>query len=161
MKKLLLIAVLSAISAFGSACFAAEKYNIVRIERVDGVKEHLLLNEKLDIRISDAGTLMLVHPEITVEYELGEVGSISFAYALDPDLYDGDHESAINAPAAPDRLIRISDEAIIAGADDAIEAYDLKGRRIAAAKGSLDLHRLPAGSVYVIRIGSTSLKIKR
>lgn len=161
MKKLLLVVAMAAAAIAGSVASAAEKYNVVRIDRVDGVREHLLLDENLDIRIGEQGSLLLVHPEITVEYEISEIGSMSVAYVDDAALYDGDHESGISTPEAPERLIRITEEAIAAGADDVITAYDLKGRKVASAKERLDLTRLPAGAVYIVRIGSTSLKIKR
>ena len=161
MKKLLMTAVVAAVAALGAPVWGAEKYNVVRIERLDGVTEQLLLDEALNISLGENNSLLLIHPEITVEYELGEVGGISFDYAPGAQLYDGDHESAIDQTPAPERLIQITAEAITAGADDSIAAYDLKGRTVASAKGSLELTRLPAGAVYIVRIGSTSLKIKR
>lgn len=157
MKKLLLLAALTA----GLAASAADKFNIVNIERCDGVTEQLLLHEKLTMKMSGRNTLLLIHPEIMVEYEIPDIENMTFGYDADAPLYNGDHEfSGLEEAAAP-RRIEITPEAIKGGDGDAIEAYDLEGRKVAAATGSLSLDRLNSGAIYIIRIGSSTLKIKR
>lgn len=145
--------------ALGLTATAANNFNIVNINRADGVKEQLLLHEKLTMKMSGRNTLLLIHPEITIEYEIPEIQSINFGYDANAPLYNGDHESGLKE-AAVDRRIEITPEAVKGAPDDRIEAYDLNGRKIATATGSLNLHTLPAGAIYIVRIGSTSLKIK-
>lgn len=161
MQKILRFAAIAAFLALFLPLNAGDNLNIINIIGTDGSREQLALHEKLDFKISSEGALLLMHPEITVEYPLSELSRLEFANVANPALYKGDHEAGIDAPQAPDHRITITPESISGADNEPIEAFDLKGRRIAAAKGSLSLNRLPAGGVYIIRIGSTSLKIKR
>lgn len=155
MKKLILLTAL----VLGLTATAANKFNIVNINRADGVKEQLLLHETLTMKMSGRNTLLLIHPDITVEYEIPEIQSINFGYNADAPLYNGDHEAGI-AEVNADRQIEITPEAIKGADNEPIDAYDLNGRKIASATGTLDMHLLPASAIYIVRIGSTSLKIK-
>lgn len=157
MKKLLILAALMA----GLATSAANKFNIVNIECRDGVTEQLLLHEQLTMKMSGRNTLLLIHPEITVEYEIPDIEKMTFGYMEDAPLYDGHHEfSGLEEATSPHR-IEITPEAIKGAAGGAIEVYDMEGRKVASATGSLSLTRLAGGAIYIIRIGSTTLKIKR
>lgn len=157
MKKLLLLAAI----IVGLTASAADKFNIVNIELADGAKEQLLLHEQLIMKMNGSSTLLLIHPEITVEYQLPEIQRIDFGYNEDAPLYNGEHEfSALDEALAP-RRIEITPEAIKGAENESIEAFDLNGRKVAAATGSLSTSQLPAGAIYIVRIGSTSLKIKR
>lgn len=145
----------------GLTASAADKFNIVNIELADGGKEQLLLHENLKMKLNGSGSLLLIHPEITVEYAIPEVSSINFGYSADAPLYDGDHEFAgLDEGSAP-RRIEITPEAIKGYDNEPIEVYDLDGRKVAVATGSLNLGQLVDGAIYIVRIGSTSLKIKR
>lgn len=161
MQKILRVAVLAALLACFMPLSAGNNLNIINIIDNDGSCEQLALHEKLDMQLSADGALLLVHPEITVEYPLSELSHMEFANADDPGLYNGDHQAAIDAPEAPARRITITPDFISGADNETIAAFDLQGRRVASAKGSLRLADLPAGGVYIVRIGSTSLKIKR
>lgn len=161
MQKIIRIAAIAALLAFCLPINAGNNLNIVNIIGIDGSREQLALHEKLDFKISADGALLLVHPDITVEYPLSELSHLEFANVANPALYKGDHEAGIDAPEAPAHRITITPESISGADNEPIAAYDLQGRRIAAAKGSLSLSNLPAGGVYIVRIGSTSMKIKR
>lgn len=153
-----------AASAFGIRPAAATEYNTLCIDRADGVCEHLKLDPKLDISVGADGSIVLAHPAITVEYAAEEVERFRFDAVNSPDIYDGDHESAIETVEAPSRSITITPDAVSATGVDAIEVYDIGGRlagRAAAENGTatFDASRLPGG-VYILRAGTTSLKIK-
>lgn len=152
---------MAALLAFSLPLNAGSNLNIINIVGTDGSREQLALHEKLDFKISANGALLLVHPEVTVEYPLSELSHLEFANTANPGLYTGNHEAGIDAPQAPDHRITITPDAISCADGEVLEAFDLKGRRIASAKGELALKNLPAGGVYIVRIGSTSLKIKR
>lgn len=142
-------------------------FNVVNINRVDGETERLLIDAKLDISLSDEGTLLLVHPEITVEYQIEEVETITF----DRDdsfsgLYEGDHQSGINAPeiAEGETIISVSHEEIRVSGGKDIELYDLKGVKVATRKAEggitvLPTTTLPEG-IYIVKAGNSTLKIK-
>ncbi|MDE7336370.1 MAG: hypothetical protein K2N10_08725 [Muribaculaceae bacterium] len=161
MHKLLRFAAIAAFLALFLPLNAADNLNIVNIIGTDGSREQLALHEKLDMKISPEGALLLIHPEVTVEYPLGELNRLEFAHVANPGLYKGDHEAGIDAPQEPDNRITITPDAINCADSEAIAAFDIQGRKVAEAKGSLSLNRLPKGGVYIVRIGSTSLKIKR
>lgn len=161
--KAALLIILAAAAA-GFRLQAATEYNTLCIDRADGVCEHLKLDPKLDISVGADGSIVLAHPAITVEYAADEVERFRFDAVDSPDVYDGDHQSAIENVEVPSRSITITPDAISADGVDSIEVYDLGGRlagRAAAENGTatFDASRLPGG-VYIVRVGSTSLKIK-
>ncbi len=156
MKKLIFLLAF----ALGLTSAAADKFNIININRVDGVKEQLLIDEKLTMKMSGRSTLLLIHPQVTVEYEIPEIQSINFGYLADAPLYNGDHEAGLKE-AAVEKRIEITPDGIKGADNDRIELFDLNGRQIAVATGSLEISNLASGTIYIVRIGSTSLKIKR
>lgn len=142
-------------------------FNIMNINRTDGETERLLIDSKLDISLSETGTLLLVHPEITIEYEIAEVETITFDRDNEfTGLYEGDHQSGIETPVLPENETVISfspDEIRVTGGQD-ILLYDLKGVKVAARKAEGGIASLPTSSlpkgVYIVKAGKSTLKIK-
>lgn len=141
--------------------------NVININRTDGEIERLLIDANLDVTMSEQGTLLLVHPEITIEYQLSEVETIT----LDSDdefvgPYDGTHQAGIDAPEITDNetVISLSPEEIrVSGGSDII-LYDLKGVKIATSKAengvaTLSTTSLPKG-IYIVKSGKSTLKVR-
>lgn len=161
--RTLLALILAVVGA--TAINAATTYNnVLCINRVDGVCEHLMLDTALDIQVTDDGGIRLIHPDVWVFYDANEVDYFTFASLDDPETYDGDH-SAINELTAPDRTIKIADGTISVDGASSVSIYDLNGRQISRAtiadngSATLSISSLPSG-IYIVRIDSTSLKIK-
>lgn len=166
LKKLFATFIIGAFCVCGQAA-TPTTFNVVNINRVDGETERLLIDAKLDISLSDEVTLLLVHPEITVEYQLSEVETITF----DRDdtftgLYEGDHQSGINDPeiAEGETVISVNTEEIRVSGGKDIVLYDLKGVIVATSKAEggvavLSTASLPEG-IYIVKAGNSTLKIK-
>lgn len=167
MKKLLATFAIAAAAAIPAPTSAAELptlFNVLCINRTDGVTDHLKLDAEMTITMTSEGVIRMVHPKITVEYPSDQVSHFAFADTENPDLYDGDHEASISTPALPDREILISGNEIRVSGNDGLTLYDLRGveiTRVEAADGSasIAIGGIPAG-VYILRIGSTAVKIK-
>lgn len=167
MKKTLAKLALAAMTCLAAAtAFAATSasFNVLCIERTDGVQERLLLDADLKVSLSAEGNIVMDHPKITVIYNRDEVSHFTFDQETNPKLYVGDHESSITTPEAPERTIRITAEGITASGPGAIVLYDLKGVEIdrAESNGSSATLRTSgqAHGVYIVHTGSTTLKIR-
>lgn len=167
MKKLFgsLIIALSAIAAplLVAAENATATFNVMRIDRADGVTERLRLHPDLVVKFAD-NAIFLIHPEITVEYPIDDLSSFTYENAVNPGLYDGTHESASISEVESDvKTITVTaDEISVAGADP-ILLYDLRG--VMKARGesdgttaTLSTSGLPAG-IYIVRCGTLTLKL--
>lgn len=166
MKKLLATLVIAA-AAITPAAITAETtllFNTLCINRVDGVTEHLQLDAEMTVTMTGDGVIRMAHPRITVEYPSAEVSHFTFDDAENPVLYDGDYEASIETPAIDERKILISDNEIRVSGTDGITVYDLRGveiARIQAADGTATLRIGDFSSgVYILRTGTTSVKIK-
>ena len=141
----------------------AANFNVIVIERTDGVREHLQFDPAIVVKFTPE-TLLFVHPQIKVEYTLDEVANISYDKVASPGLYDGDHQSAIEAVAAPGQAVSISADEIKVGGTEPIVVYDMHGveQARAASDGTAATLRaslLPAG-VYVVRAGKVTFKVR-
>lgn len=154
------------ITALLLLCFntvRAENFNVIVIERTDGVTEHLQFNPDIVVKFTPEA-LLFVHPKITVEYAVDEVANVTYGNVADPGLYDGDHQSAITTVAAPGQAVNISAEEISVGGTEPIVVYDLRGIEQARAKSdgtaaTLRTSSLPSG-VYVVRAGKLTFKVR-
>ena len=161
------IALILGVSAMSSQAATPTTFNVMNINRTDGETERLQIDAKLDISLSEEGTLLLVHPEITIEYLISEVETITFDRNDDfSDIYDGDHQSGISAPTSLEdgSTISVTAEAIKVGGNIDIQLYDLKGVMIATCKpengvATLSTTSLPKG-IYIVKAGNSILKIK-
>jgi len=157
MKKLLLVVLLILVSVAGIAyAQSSSGANALIINRADGVKEYLALNQKFRIETSD-NTLRLVHPDVTVEFALGDVEKFTFGnhgFAANA-VYEGDHNMS-SIDDVREREISITSDAISASVT--IVVFDLNGREVARGL-SVKTAALPAG-IYIVKIGSTTLKLK-
>ena len=159
--------ILGTASLFSQAA-SPTSFNLMNINRADGVTERLLIDTNLDFQLSEDGTLLLVHPEITIEYELTEIESFTFDYDKEmTETYQGDHQSGISSTEISEdniTFIVTLDEIRVNGSTDII-VYDLKGTKIASCKANdngqttLSTKPLPKG-VYIIKAGSSTLKVK-
>lgn len=160
-----LILALSAIAAPlpVAADDAVSTFNVVRIDRADGVIERLRLDPELVIKFA-GNAIFLVHPEITVEYPVDDLSSFTYESVAAPGLYDGTHESAsLTEVEAPAKTVTITPDEISVAGPDAILLYDLRG--IMQARGesdgsvaTLSTAGVPAG-IYIVRCGALTLKI--
>lgn len=165
MKQLIAGITLALAAAAGGFSAAASQPNVLCINRTDGAQDRLILSEKLDVKTSDEGNILLIHPEITVEYSIEEVRNFTFEEVENPEVYEGDHQLAIEAPEIAGHDISVSDDGVrISGADTAV-LYDIQGRELMRRKSTsgesilIETLSLPKG-VYILRAGNTSLKIK-
>ncbi len=169
MRKIWAKIILTAIAAVGALCTHAaspatsSSFNVLCINRADGVTERLLLHTAMGVTVNADGAIMLVHPELTVELPAADVANFTFEDNGDiTDTYDGDHKSGISAPEAPAESVAVSPDGITS--PDDISVYDLKGVRVACVKAEGGSAKLLAGSlpsgVYIVKSGSTTLKIK-
>lgn len=164
MKKLLANAMLAIALSVAPALSVNAAVNALIINRTDGVSEYFKLDPDLNVMPSETGGILMVHPSITVEYLADEVENFTYGAVEGDDLYQGDHQLAIDAPEAPRRDISIAPDEISASGVDALELFDTAGRRVRAAKAAdgsatLSLASLPKG-IYILRAGSTTMKIK-
>lgn len=142
--------------AFSVGVQAATDTNALIINRADGVKEYLALHTEFSIE-STPEVIRLSRPEIVVEYAMGEVTDFRFGnYDFGESLYEGSHQASIDEISAPERAIGFDDNAITSS--QSMQIFDLKGREV--ARGSrVETSSIPAG-VYIVKVGSTTLKIK-
>lgn len=139
----------------------AENLNALRIERADGAIEHIRLHSSLVVKYS-ANTIVLSHPEITVEYPVDDLTTFSFANYSGNKVYDG-VQNSIDEIEAPESRLTVTPEAITVSGKDAIVLYDLRGIEKARVKSdgtaaTLSTTGIPAG-VYILRAGDLTLKI--
>lgn len=156
MKKLFLLLAV----ALGLSAYAEDEFNIVSITRTDGVTETLQLHKDMKMRKTQADELRFEHPQITVMLPVSEIKDLRFGFDANAPLYTGDHEWAQLEETAVGRGLAVTPEGI-AAAGELIEAFDLSGRKVAEAYDTLPAEMLPAGAVYVVRIGKTTLKVRR
>ncbi len=158
MKKLLLGACLALASVAGTAyAQTTSGTNALIINRADGVKEYLALNPKFSIETLD-NTFRLVHPDVTVEFALGDVEKFTFghhSFAANV-AYEGDNDIQSSIDDVREREISITAGAI--SASTIIVVFDLNGREVARGL-SVKTSSLPAG-IYIVKVGSTTLKLK-
>lgn len=133
--------------------------NSLVINRTDGVNEYLQLTTDFNVD-AEPGLIRLIHPEITIEYAMDEVENFKFVkHTFGQDqVYEGTHAAndAIVETNAPQRELQYVDGML--SASETIVAYDLGGREVARGT-KIPTSQLPAG-IYILKIGSTSLKIK-
>lgn len=156
MKKLLIALML--LFVFGGA-HAVSSGNTLIINRADGVKEYIALTKKMTVKAA-ADTLVLERSGLCVAIALADVDNFTFGSHTfaDGSVYEGDHraESAIDRPEAPERELLFGDGFISARPE--VVVYDLRG--VAVARGRrIDTSALPSG-IYIVKCGTTSLKIK-
>jgi len=164
LAKMVLAVAVAASAATLSAATKDTPFNILCIDRADGVQERLMLDPALKITMSARGDILLIHPKITVEYTADEVSHFTFTTETEPQLYVGDHESSISGPEAPDRTILITGGYVKVSGTDDVTLHDVRGIEIARAltdgtSATLKTDGLPAG-IYILRAGSTTLKIR-
>jgi hypothetical protein len=168
-KTLAKIAVLFLLGIIGLCTQAATptSFNIMYIHRGDGVSERLLIDEKLEFQLSDEGTLRLVHPQITLEFEIDELSHFSFDYDKTmTDVYDGDHQASISSPnmAENDITISITSELIQVNGAKEIAIYDIKGIKVASCAANNGIASIPTSTlpkgVHIIKAGNSTIKVK-
>ncbi|MCM1309633.1 MAG: T9SS type A sorting domain-containing protein [Bacteroides sp.] len=146
-----------------AASAASPQFNVLSIERTDGVIEHLQLDPAMKVKFAPEA-IFIFHPQVTVEYALDEIADFKYENIDGTGLYDGDHKSAIDELVADVSHISISAEDITVNGSDDLVVYDLKGVEQTRAvsngtRASVAVSQLPKG-VYILRAGNTVLKIR-
>lgn len=170
MKKILVralcaLALLACSPAAKADDDADQTLNVLHISRADGESEYLMLDPDLIIRfLPDA--ILLVHPEVTVEYPLDDLSKFIYEYMENPVVYDGTHESARDAlqQLGLQTGVVITRSEITVSGVDSLSLYDLQGREQVRATGTdgcvtIQTASLPAG-VYILRAGDLTLKVR-
>lgn len=144
--------------------FADDRYNVLVIDRTDGVREHVRLDNSMVVKFLP-GMIRISHPEVTVDYGTGEVAQFSYSTVDNPKTYDGDHKSSLEEISAADRLISITADYVTIGGDEPVVVYDMRGMEVLRAESdgfaaTLRTASLPKG-VYVVKSGNLTLKLTR
>ncbi len=160
--KRLIGCMVCALAIFNSS--AADLYNVLVIDRTDGVREHVQLDNAMVVKFLPE-MIRISHPEVTVDYDRGEVARFSYSTADNPKAYDGDHQSSIDEVSAPDRSITVAAGYVTVGGTDPIVIYDMRGVEVLRAESdgtaaTLHTASLPKG-VYIVKSGSLTLKLTR
>lgn len=133
-------------------------YNVLCINRTDGITEHLQLHADLRFGLSPEGNIRITHPQVTVEIPREDVKDFTVIEGTTlGEPYDGDY-SGIDETAAHDVKISITPDAISVSGAEGIVLYDLKGAKVASADSVIKTSSLAKG-VYIVKAGKTTLKI--
>lgn len=160
MRKQLKRLVAALVIALGMTCAdaATPAYNVLCINRADGVTEHLQLHKDMRFGLSEEGNIRITHPDVIVEIAREDVKTFSVIEDKAFDgTYDGTH-SGIDEAAAPVVKISITPDAISVSGTEGIVLYDLKGAKVASADSVIKTSTLAKG-VYIVKAGKTTLKV--